>query len=266
MNRKVTIQNVTFNVPISEDAITVDWDSIIKNYEPKTFRIFANLLSIADIALEVGIDASQTTFTTALLAGKLLAIEPSSRSISYAKSILEVNPNLQNKVILINGALSDSNEDVIFGPNQKLFDDIHFDSNSVPTTVKGFTIEAIEQIAQGNITFINMDIEGGEYIVLPAMKNWLKERKPTLLLSLHPGFLLSAEQKKKAKVLRYIKRFKEQRKLYNSIKFYNFIYDVESGKKISSLGIFRLKFVRSKSGQYSQILCLSHKPKSKLQF
>jgi FkbM family methyltransferase len=266
MNRKVTIANVTFNVPITDDAMTFDWDSIVENYEPKTFKIFANLLNSTDLALEVGIDASQTTFTTALLAGKLLAIEPSIRSISYARSILEVNPNLNNKVILIHGALSDSNEDVIFGPNQKLFDDIHFNSYSVPTTVKGFTIEAIEQIAQTKITFINMDIEGGEYIVLPAMKDWLRERKPTFLLSLHPGFLLSVKQKKKAKILRYIKRFKEQRKIYNSIKFYKFIYDIESGKKISSLGIFRLKFVRSKSGQYSQILCLSYDPTSKIQF
>jgi FkbM family methyltransferase len=261
MTRKVKIGNVCFNVPLIDDAMPNNWDSIIKNYEPKTFKIFENLLSDKDVVLEVGIDASQTTFITALLAGKLIAIEPWSRSISYAKSILAVNPNLKNKIILVHGALSNTNEDVIFGPNQKLFDDIHFDSHSVPTIVKGFTIEMLEQLAQAKITFINMDIEGGEYIVLPAMKNWLRERKPTLLLSLHPGFLLSIKQQNRIKLLRYIRRFIEQIKIYKSIKFYEYIYDVENGKKISSLGVFKLKFVRSKSGQYSQILCLSYKPK-----
>jgi FkbM family methyltransferase len=266
MNRKVTIANVTFNVPIKDDAMTTDWDSIIENYEPKTFEIFANLLDSKSVALEVGIDASQTTFTTALLSGKLIAIEPSSKSISYAKSILEVNPSLKNKVTLIHGALSDSNDELIFAPNQRMFDDINFNSDSVPSTIKGFTIEAIEQIAQAKITFINMDIEGGEYIVLPAMKNWLKESKPTLLLSLHPGFLLSIKQKKRIKILRYIKRFVEQRKIYSSINCYEFVYDVQSGKRISSLGIFRLKFVRSKSGQYSQILCVGYDISSRYRF
>jgi FkbM family methyltransferase len=266
MNRKVTIANVTFNVPIIDDAMTTDWDSIIENYEPKTFKIMANLLNSKSVALEVGIDACQTTFTTALLSGKLIAIEPSSRSISYAKSILEANPNLTNRVTLIHGALSDSNEELIFAPNQRMFDDINFNQYSVPSSIKGYTIEAIEQMVQAKISFINMDIEGGEYIVLPAMKNWLKKRKPALLLSLHPGFLLSIKQKKRNKIFRYIKRFIEQRKIYSSITAYEFIYDVQSGKRISSLGIFRLKFVRSKSGQYSQILCVDYDLSSSYRF
>ena len=82
MNRKVKIGNVFFNVPVTDDAMTKDWDSIIENYEPKTFKIFENLLSGKNVVLEVGIDASQTTFIAALLAGKLIAIEPWSRSIS----------------------------------------------------------------------------------------------------------------------------------------------------------------------------------------
>ena len=116
--RKVKRGNISFNVPITEDPLAPDWDSIVENYEPKTFKIFEKYLSSADLALEVGIDASQTTFITALLAGKLIAIEPLSRSISYAQSILEVNPNLKNRILLIHGALSDTNEDIVFGTNQ----------------------------------------------------------------------------------------------------------------------------------------------------
>jgi FkbM family methyltransferase len=266
MNRKVEIGKVFFNVPVTDNELDTDWNFITDNYEPKTFKIFENLLSGRDIALEVGIDASQTTFVTALLAGKLIAIEPSSRSISYAQSILEVNPNLKDRIVLIHGALSDTNEDVVFGPNQRLFDEIHFSPLSTPLKVKGFTIERLEQIAKAKITFINMDIEGGEYIVLPAMKNWIRERRPTLLLSLHPGFLLNIKQKKKLKLLRYMRRYTEQIKIYNSVKIYKYIYDVDSEKRISSLGVFRLKFVRSKSGQYSQILCSNYSLKQKLNF
>src|SRR5690606_20354579 len=36
------------------------------------------------------------------------------------------------------------------------------------------------------IDFIKMDIEGGEFELLPAMRDYLAEHRPTLYLSLHP--------------------------------------------------------------------------------
>jgi len=41
-------------------------------------------------------------------------------------------------------------------------------------------------ISTPRITFLKMDIEGGEAIVLPAIKNWIIKERPVLALSLHP--------------------------------------------------------------------------------
>jgi FkbM family methyltransferase len=249
---------VTFNVPKSDPINNVDWDWIQKNYEPKTFEIISSLLSKNDCALEVGIDSAQTLLLTSACAGETIAIEPSKKSCDYANSLLDLNLDLKVKTTIINGCLSNINGDEVFGPNQKLFDMIHFNSSSVPFKVEGFTVEKIELLARKKISFINLDIEGGEFIVLPAMQNWLKITKPIMLLSLHPGFLLTDKQKSRPIWLRYFRRFIEQRKIYNAVKFYEYLYSVETGRRIKSIEIFRLKFVRSKSGQYSQVLCSSY--------
>lgn len=255
---KISIAGHDFNVAHSDEMPDVDWKWVAENYEPKTFYIISKLLSRDDCALEVGIDSGQTTLVTAAYAGEMVAIEPSIKSCSYINFILNLNPTLKPKVEVINGALSDVDRHEIFGPNQKLFDDIHFNDTQSSTLVEGYTIEKLESSTSKKFDFVNMDIEGGEFIVLPAMQKWLRERKPILLLSLHPGFLLSDVQKNQPKWIRYLRRYIEQIKIFKAIKSYDFIYSVESNKRIKSIEIFRLKFVRSKSGQYSQILCSTY--------
>lgn len=262
---EIEIAKAKFNIPIGNPEKDFLWRQIrLGFWEPKTFKIISTLLNSKDCALEVGIAESQTTFTTALYSGRLIAIEPSKDSFLYAKSILEVNPSLRDKVILIHGALSDRSQTEIFGRNQRLFDEINFNSKSKSIEVMGYTIEDLQNMVDTKITFINLDIEGGEYIILPSMIKFLNENKPTLLLSLHPGFMLTNKEKNQSVLLRYFKRVLEQKKIYASIKSYPFIFDVDSGKRISSLSIFKLKFLRSKSGKYSQVLCLSYDPRNNL--
>ena len=256
---EVNIGGAKFNLPIDENAKNFDWQPISRGqWEPKTFNIISKLLTLRDCALEVGIENGQTLYTTAFYAGKLLAIEPNVEYIHFAENILAANPSLEKKVILLHGALSDTNKSSVFAKNERLFDDINFNKDTAPTLIQCYLIEDLEQIIKTNITFINLDIEGGEYIVLPAMQNWLALRQPVLLLSLHPGFLLSEKQRRQIKFVRYVRRFREQRKIFNSIKLYKYIYDVDSGKRISSFQIFRFKFIRSKHAAYSQILCSSY--------
>ena len=43
--------------------------------------------------------------------------------------------------------------------------------------------------------FVKMDIEGGEFDVLPAIAEYLAACRPSLLLSLHPRFLSDASSR-----------------------------------------------------------------------
>ena len=46
----------------------------------------------------------------------------------------------------------------------------------------------------GPVDFVKMDIEGGEFEVLPTMREYLVSEKPTLLLSLHAPLLVESER------------------------------------------------------------------------
>ena len=59
--------------------------------------------------------------------------------------------------------------------------------------------------------FIKMDIEGGEFTVLPTMQNFLHKEKPTIHLSLNPLWMKNPEN--------------ELKKIYEIISEYNYIYD-----------------------------------------
>ena len=256
----VTINGVTFNILNQKFKSDSTWDDIVRgSWEPQTFKIISNLLDNTDCALEIGIDLAQTTMFTASIAGKLIAVEPSLESINLAKKYFEINGHLQNRVTLVHGALSNKREKVFFGKGSPLFDDIHFGVINPNIEVEGYLIEDFEKIAGTAITFINMDIEGGEFICLSAMKNYLREKKPILLLSLHPGFLLSEKWRNRPTFVRYVKRFMEQKKIYDAVKFYPYIYDAVDLKEISAFSIFKMRYIRSKSAHNSQILCTKHR-------
>jgi FkbM family methyltransferase len=261
--REVVMRSVVFNVSGIDAGSNKKWDEIEQGkWEPQTFRILANLLDKNHCALEVGIDTGQTSLFTASIVDKFIAVEPSLASIETANELFKLNPKLLDKTILLHGALSNTRDQVFFGKGSKLFDDIHFGSIDPQIFVQGYLIEDLESIVEQPITFINMDIEGGEYICLGTMIPWLRKNRPILLLSLHPGFLLNAKQARSNVLIRYLKRVKEQSKIYKSISFYPYIYDAVTLRRILPPSVFKLKYLRSKSAHNSQILCTNFEIKN----
>ncbi|MBM2819874.1 MAG: hypothetical protein HW410_1556 [Nitrosarchaeum sp.] len=55
--------------------------------------------------------------------------------------------------------------------------------------------QLIDEYSITDCNFIKMDIEGGEFIVLPTMLDYLKINKPTLLVEIHPMFVDDPIQK-----------------------------------------------------------------------
>ena len=257
---KIKVRGKTLNVMSNSNVQRKMWKDISQgNWEPQTFRIIDNLLKESDCALEVGIDCGQTSLFTAAKVGRFIAVEPSLMSIEFAKKLFELNPSLLSKTLLLHGALSNSNEKVLFGRGSSYFDEIHFTSVNQNTYVDAYLIEDLQFKCEERITFINMDIEGGEYICLGKMSNFLRMNKPTLLLSMHPGFLLSSTQKQRNLIFRYLNRIIEQRKIFKSIWFYPYVYDAVTFKRITPFSVFKLKYIRSKSAHNSQILCMRDK-------
>src|SRR6185369_2336352 len=76
-----------------------------------------------------------------------------------------------------------------------------------------------------------MDIEGGEFSVLPTMLPYLRKHRPTLHLSLHPFFLPeSCKGGVVAKTMRLLTRYVRTFRILWHLRFYTYLY-TERGKE-----------------------------------
>jgi hypothetical protein len=128
---------------------------------------------------------------------------------------------LVNKITVYEGCIGSTCEDIKLGSKSNFGDSkssIIFDEAQETITVQSITLD--ELIKKYNIkecNFIKMDIEGGEAIVLPNIKNYLERNKPTLHLSLHSFRFKDIE--------------KDSRTIIDVLKIYKNIYS-ESGEPL----------------------------------
>lgn len=91
--------------------------------------------------------------------------------------------------------------------------------------------------------FIKIDIEGGEYCVVPTMLEHLKRYRPTLHLSLHPCYLGDLEARSlKDRLTRSILRLSYTIRLLSQLSFYRYCYDPISRYPIDLLPTLLSRF------------------------
>jgi len=253
--KRVSRSNISFNVTLPNSYCISFWKKYESgSWEPSTTEIFQDYLGKQSIALDVGAEIGATTMFMASICKRVISVEPSSVGVKIIKDSLNLNKNLKDKISLLQGCLSDSNADQFYGKKSRLFNDIHFINQDGGYKVKSFTIENIARQIGEPIEFIKIDIEGGEYIVLPAMRNFLVTYRPTLLISIHPGFIRGGWNNNFGKIKNIALRYVDNYKLLKSIYGYKYYYDAESKKKISPFSLFRFQYIRGISGNECQIL------------
>lgn len=253
--KRISRNNISFNVDFHNNYCVDFWQKYESGeWEPGTTKIFLDYLDAESVAVDVGAEIGATTLFMAKICKAVVSIEPSLLGIEIIKHSLSLNKDLKNKVNLLHGCLADTNEERLYGKNSELFNDIHFVNQPGGYKVKSFTIEDIAKKEKKSIDFIKIDIEGGEYIVLPAMKNFLKIYKPTLLISIHPGFIRGQWHNIFGKFRNILLRYVDNFKLYRSIYGYKYYYDVEERKSISLLRLFTFRYIRGNSASECQIL------------
>ncbi|CAE7898549.1 unnamed protein product, partial [Symbiodinium necroappetens] len=182
--------------PVFFDALTTKagwFRSGYRAWEPLTFRIFQRFAT-GQIVLDVGAWVGATVIWEANVAEHVFAIEPTPVSGCQLLANLNVNPpRVSRRVTLIRGALhnetgsvvilnrrEDSNNRIYAGPARPLM-----------TSVPSFTIEALllKYPRLRRVSFIKIDTEGHERVLVPAMRSFLKKQKPVVLVSLHPIYI-----------------------------------------------------------------------------
>jgi len=246
-----------FIIPFETDHQKELWLNIQSGvWEPQTLKLINYFVTESSVALDVGGSVGETTIFLGSKARKTLAIDPNPFSIKCIQEIIDCNLNLVDKIVLFEGALSDRDELVFFGKGSDYFSDIHFGVNNFDKYVEGVSIESLSKKVGLDFSFINIDIEGGEFKCLPAMRDYLKSQSPDLLLSLHPGFNVRSVffRSNYFFILKLISRIYWNLEIIRSAKSYRFCVDVSRNRTISIWHLLSPRFLSGKNGNECQIL------------
>jgi FkbM family methyltransferase len=228
------------------------------DWEPQTFEVFNRFLDKNKSYLDIGAWIGPTVLYGAGLAKHVYAFEPDR--VAFGKLIQNVaqNKELAQKITCLNLAVSTSRSKLKLYMKSSSGDSM---SSLLERSEASefYEVEAlhINDVAKQHnlkeINFVKVDIEGGEYTLIPSMAGFLKDTGATLFLSMHLPFLSQELHRKTSKSMFgiklpqivvkanvFLKRKLITYKLLQSLSFYKHIYDV-AGNELSLMEILKDK-------------------------
>ena len=170
------------------------WQSIAQaDWEPETFRIFERFIDRAHSYIDMGAFIGPTLLYGCQIARRAYGIEPDPVAFRELKHNIDANRPVTDNVELFELCIAPRSGEVAIGNCGDGGDSVSsqlFGDRRTHWTVPGLSFEDfVRQNAITDCNFIKIDIEGGEYQLLPTMSNYLRAHRPTLHLSLHPCHL-----------------------------------------------------------------------------
>jgi FkbM family methyltransferase len=191
--RRVAIGSRTFFV--ADDQPTF-WDRVeAGNWEPGTLRVLEDLLGPGALFVDIGAWVGALSLYAAALGAEVVAVEADPRALDQLGRNLAANPELADRVRVVPRALAAAGGAVRMGARRKPGDSMSSvllaDGGETWTSPGMTPADLASSLPQARVDLVKIDIEGGEYAVLPALAPLL-ESGPALLLALHPDMLLAA--------------------------------------------------------------------------
>jgi FkbM family methyltransferase len=171
------------------------WRRASKNqWEPYTLKILSQFLTKDSTFCDIGAWIGPTSIYAAKQCKRVFSFEPDW--VAYQYLLWNIRINNLNNVLPFNIALA--NEDIL-RPMSSFSEGPNGDSTTtlLKQTKQGSGISAMcmswetwSRVCQpGKIDFMKIDIEGGEYSLLPTMKDYFIKNKPVVYLSTHAPYL-----------------------------------------------------------------------------
>ena len=194
--RLVTINGTSFFADTSNAA---KWWRLAENgqWELATFQTIDLFVDAGSTYIDVGAWIGGTVLYAASKAARVIAFEPDPIALINLKKNLAANPLLAQKIYLIEGGLGKYDGEAPLFNNSpgdscsSLFS--RFAKNNNPAQQKKITdIKLIDShrflnsLDLSEVSLIKIDIEGGEYDLIPHIADVLVDHTPSLHLSFHP--------------------------------------------------------------------------------
>lgn len=182
---RLRIEDMTQETILLED----EWDPLLTNFTRKT-------LGLSDVFIDVGANAGYFSLIAAKCvgdSGKVLAIEPNPSVAEQLRDNVERN-NL-SQVIIEQTACSDSPSTMtLYLPDKSRLGQASLSKSNAggvkSVLVKSVTLDQlIRDHALNRVTFVKIDVEGAELMVLRGMTETLRRLRPIIVLELVPNLL-----------------------------------------------------------------------------
>lgn len=172
------------------------WDKFeVGSWEPETLAAIDRLVTPSSTFIDIGAWVGPTTLWAAFTARRVIALEADPAALKQLHANLAANPELSGRIEVIERALHVKSGSVSMGARRKPGDSmssIHYGGGSGETTswdAKAITpVELAGVLAGDDDIVLKMDVEGGEYGLLPVMQPVLG-RVRAAMISFHPEIL-----------------------------------------------------------------------------
>lgn len=185
---KVDLNGIEFKVQSD-----VEFWSTVKDWEPETFKIVEMLSSPNKAFIDIGAWNGVVSLYASHFYNSVLAVEPDVTAFDKLNKNIELNGILT--IETKNVALSNTNGSSILnisGKGDSMSSLLPRNEGFAITNdfqgVETKTFENLISHIKKPIGLIKMDIEGGELLAIPQMKDYLAKEKPPIYISFHPGW------------------------------------------------------------------------------
>ncbi|MDH3691590.1 MAG: FkbM family methyltransferase [Gammaproteobacteria bacterium] len=225
--RSVTLQGLTFQV--DESGFERFWDKADSGrWEPSTIRLLRTCIRHGDVYVDVGGWIGPTVLLAAAFTDHVYAFEPDPVAFRTLEKNVALNPDLREHIALNEAAIWTCDGEVELR-NSKEFGDstssLVLDVDAITASTHAVTLEsARSQFVGERVDFIKVDIEGGEYSLIPAWATYLSQHRPTLFVSMHSAYLMKHTKGWRPWVL--LRLVWKGLKLYSATSHYRYRYVV----------------------------------------
>ncbi|CAK9016854.1 Uncharacterized protein SCF082_LOCUS13371 [Durusdinium trenchii] len=174
------------------------WEQYFPRWEMHTFRVFQRFVRPGAVVLDAGGWIGSTALWLAERARKVVVLEPGDRAFEELLLHVAQNPTRRSRLSLLRAALGPKRGLVQMTNRGDSADQVGvFDrQEGILSSVFGINdlLYAFPELE--DVSFIKIDVEGSERDIIPAMTDFLRRKRPVMLLSIHPHALMDDELSK----------------------------------------------------------------------
>ncbi len=209
-----------------------DFWSLVRRgeWEPETYAIFDRFLNNKSVFLDIGAWIGSTALYGAQIAAETHAFEPDPVSYAELEANFQANSGTKwfSKLQIHQKAIAAKSGKIQLGSKNEGGDSMSsvlFQDEEQSWKVDSIDLNSliVERHLAGKPLFLKIDIEGGEYHLIPTLKEFFQSKDAALFLALHPEFLIESIRNQTEGAFKELRVrwafYKKQSKLIHALPF-----------------------------------------------